>query len=641
MPLPTLQEAGDKAGSGIQAGLLTSAMLATGGQSPLALGAAGLAGKGISSGINAVTGFLGGKDDPAVEEQKKTTTGVEQVSENTSGVRKGVFTEILGVLKDIAHHLGVERKEDAKEDAKEAKAKKVIRQKANENALEEKRALPGVKQVGKKPLLSRGAKFRLFGLLAGGVIGLLSTLDVDWGAALSEVWRVAKNIGTWLDETGVPLFKAIWKYLFAEETGLFPRLSKVLGVFLNPKSTDEEKWEALGENWKAISGIIGAAALFISPTATVWVAAAAAVAGFKLVGAAASGTAAAFRKMGTDAEKVAKDSLKEPKVGWFSNLKDRLKKLPGILKGKMNGLFKAITSLFAIAGSAIGLGTANADKATKTTAVKTGQTVPKPTNVIPFPAENNITQRGTSPIPQNAGQSAKGTEKVKWLSKYSKLAALGKAIPALGAILAGAHAIQIMSGDGSEEEKIKGLAGLLGGTVGASIMGSILAGAFAFTGPGAIAAGLVGAGVGYFGGEWAAEQVLPFIMGSGKKPDPEELTAKVSSHTGKTLTTRDAIISAASAKLAPGETVKSRANLVNKANRALQASKRPSKTGESLGRTSIDNAASRIIAPIVVAPSSSKKTTVAVNKQSVRMPPISSSPTESSFLSFAGSGRCQ
>jgi hypothetical protein len=149
MALPTLQEAGDKASSGISIGLLAATMAATGGKSPLAMGAAGLAGKGIGAGIGALTGGRKPGPEGTTEAVDELAENVEQVNVNVTDPKKGIFTEIKDVLLDIADILGGKKK-DGGSPAKTGMAKLAAREKELEA---QRAAKSGVEKAGPGPSL--------------------------------------------------------------------------------------------------------------------------------------------------------------------------------------------------------------------------------------------------------------------------------------------------------------------------------------------------------------------------------------------------------------------------------------------------------------------------------------------------------
>jgi len=125
------------------------------------------------------------------------------------------------------------------------------------------------------------------------------------------------------------------------------------------------------------------------------------------------------------------------------------------------------------------------------------------------------------------------------LKKYPRLLMAAKRIPLLGPILSSAMVASLLLSDASKENKIKGVGGLIGGGLGAAGFG-IVGGALGalFTGPGAIVAAplgaLIGAGVGFFGGDWAGQKLAGFLMGEESSPenDIKKLTSAGGSNAG-------------------------------------------------------------------------------------------------------------
>ena len=181
MALPSLQEAGDKASTGITAGLLAATMAATGGKSPLLMGAAGLAGKGIGAGIGALTGGRKPGPEGTTEAVDELAENVEQVNVNVTEPKRGVFTQILDVLQDISNLMIRDQTDTRNHRRRTAANDNLARQTANENAIEESR-LPGAANAPANTTGSdtprqtglAGIFGRAFGNMKGILMGLLS-----------------------------------------------------------------------------------------------------------------------------------------------------------------------------------------------------------------------------------------------------------------------------------------------------------------------------------------------------------------------------------------------------------------------------------------------------------------------------------
>jgi len=117
------------------------------------------------------------------------------------------------------------------------------------------------------------------------------------------------------------------------------------------------------------------------------------------------------------------------------------------------------------------------------------------------------------------------------------LAKWGPRIPFVGKILAGSVAASIiLNPETSDKEKGEALGGLIGGLLGAGKMATVGFGLGAAVGaPGgplaiasSIAGGVIGAGAGWMGGEWAGRKLMGFLMsGDSPEQDAEDLEPAV------------------------------------------------------------------------------------------------------------------
>ena len=120
-------------------------------------------------------------------------------------------------------------------------------------------------------------------------------------------------------------------------------------------------------------------------------------------------------------------------------------------------------------------------------------------------------------------------------SKFGNIGKLlkivGKAVPGLGLLLAGAEGISILMSDASKEEKIKQLSGLLGGTMAAAVMGfgGAALGTLMLPGIGTIVGGGLGAIAGYFGGDYVGQKLAGWMLGDEVEKD---LTPKPAASAG-------------------------------------------------------------------------------------------------------------
>ena len=134
-------------------------------------------------------------------------------------------------------------------------------------------------------------------------------------------------------------------------------------------------------------------------------------------------------------------------------------------------------------------GAAGAAKGVAAAAAPAGGSASKPPKVPKAPKAPKINPAKTL---------AKIGSKFGNIGKLLKI--VGKAVPGLGLLLAGAEGISILMSDASKEEKIKQLSGLLGGTMAAAVMGfgGAALGTLMLPGIGTIVGGGLGAIAGVF-----------------------------------------------------------------------------------------------------------------------------------------------
>jgi len=165
-------------------------------------------------------------------------------------------------------------------------------------------------------------------------------------------------------------------------------------------------------------------------------------------------------------------------------------------------------------------GAAGAAKGVAAAAAPAGGSASKPPKVPKAPKAPKINPAKTL---------AKIGSKFGNIGKLLKI--VGKAVPGLGLLLAGAEGISILMSDASKEEKIKQLSGLLGGTMAAAVMGfgGAALGTLMLPGIGTIVGGGLGAIAGYFGGDYVGQKLAGWMLGDEVEKD---LTPKPAASAG-------------------------------------------------------------------------------------------------------------
>jgi hypothetical protein len=138
------------------------------------------------------------------------------------------------------------------------------------------------------------------------------------------------------------------------------------------------------------------------------------------------------------------------------------------------------------------------------------------TTRAPTPPAKLPTATAVKPPTPAAGGGGGVVDKFKHLSKFPLLKKAATKIPLLGPLLSGAFAVQLLLSDAPKEEKIKGIGGLLGGSLGATGFG-IIGGTLGSIVPGfgTVIGGLLGSTLGYFAGDYLGTKVASFLMGEG------------------------------------------------------------------------------------------------------------------------------
>ena len=335
-----------------------------------------------------------------------------------------------------------------------------------------------------------------------GIMALLRFME-------SPTWkRMSESIKKWIEEDKLGKF---WKYLWGPADkegkggGLFTRLGKVMDAFIDPKTGEFDLIKGVKTMFKELSSLellIGGLALaLILPKGLTLLAF---KASWKLVTGSLGLLMGLFRgikgMITKDTTKLKKDAgIKDKKKPPKAPAKGPDKVTPGAAKG-------------------------GPDKVKPTTPAagqkpKGGQTLGKAKT-----AAKAVIASGTGGIKNAAGKiHEKFTKGFVHLKKYPLLMKAARRIPLLGPVLSSIEAIQLMMGDATHEQKVKGMGRIIGsgvGSAGFAIIGGKLG---LLAGPGAVAAvplgALIGSVAGWAAGGWMGGKLAEFLMGDSPKVD--------------------------------------------------------------------------------------------------------------------------
>ena len=373
--------------------------------------------------------------------------------------------------------------------------------------------------------LKGAAKFTFFGaLMAGFMVGLIKFLDTktwkDFRAWVFDPQGLSKTLREW----GLS-WKNIKRALFGEKDGpfswegknmgFFPWLGKIWGwmviklksfgkgvkkLYKDIKDPKKDWLETLTENWKAIFGIGGI------------------LAGLALtIGFGPLGILAGVYVAG--------------KWLFFKPLKLAISSFIGAIGNIGKGL-TAMTAPVAPAGAPKG-GTLKAPKAGAS--FKTGKGANQ--RSFRFSGQTNrwhdITKgAGNKMVKATDIHKMQMSKYQKAVSKFPKLAkilsfgpggakVISKLWGPLAAVFGAYQTYELLTSDASPADKIKGLGGLILGTLGTYALAAAGAaiGTAILPGVGTFIGGLGGAGIGWLGGQWVGEQLASYLLtstGAGK-----------------------------------------------------------------------------------------------------------------------------
>jgi len=217
------------------------------------------------------------------------------------------------------------------------------------------------------------------------------------------------------------------------------------------------------------------------------------------------------------------------------------KKLFGLVTSVTKALLpkKAVASATKGAAKGVARATKGVAGATKgvAAAAPAGGSASKSPKVpkAPAPAGGSSSKPPKVPKAPKAPKINPAKTLAKISSKFGNIGKLlkivGKAVPGLGLLLAGAEGISILMSDASKEEKIKQLSGLLGGTMAAAVMGfgGAALGTLMLPGIGTVAGGAIGTIAGYFGGDYVGQKLAGWMLGDEVEKD---LTPKPAASAG-------------------------------------------------------------------------------------------------------------
>lgn len=184
----------------------------------------------------------------------------------------------------------------------------------------------------------------------------------------------------------------------------------------------------------------------------------------------------------------------------------------GLLKGALGLGKKAVTGLMGAGAAAVGPGAAATAAAAAASAKPTpvrSFTVDKAGNYTSNKTGKALTGAAlkTAQATRAADTASAATSIAKKFPRFGSLSKFASKIPGIGALISGGLITSLLMGDSSTENKIAGVAGVLGG-LGGSVLGG-LAGSLIFPGAGTIAGAILGG----LAGDTIAQGLAQWLLG--------------------------------------------------------------------------------------------------------------------------------